>query len=42
MFQLTLIFTILFNDLDRAMAAISKDVSHTLEAQCREWHGVKV
>ena len=41
-FQFTPIPTVPFNNLDRAMAALSNDVTDTIEAQCREWHGVKV
>ena len=41
-FQFTPISTISFNDLDLAMAALSNDLSDTIEAQCRDWHGVKV
>ena len=41
-FQFTPISTVSFNDLDLAMAALSNDVSGTIEAQCRDWHGVKV
>ena len=40
--QFTPITTVSVNDLDRAMAALSNDVTHTIEEQCREWHGVKV
>ena len=31
-----------YNDFDLAMAALSNDLTYTIEAQCREWHGVKV
>ena len=41
-FQFTPISTVHYNDLDRAMAALSKDLTNTIEEQCREWHGVKV
>ena len=41
-YQFTPIPTIPFNDLDRAMAALSNDLTNTIEAQCHEWHGVKV
>ena len=41
-FQFTPIPTVPFNNLDFAMAAISNDLTDTIEAQCREWHGVKV
>ena len=40
--QFTLISTVPINDLDRSMAALSIDVTHTIEAQCRVWQGVKV
>ena len=39
-FKFTLIPTVLLNDLDCAMAALVTDVTFTIEAQCREWHGV--
>ena len=35
-------FSVWINDLDRAMAALSTDVTHTIEEQCREWHGINV
>ena len=41
-FQFTPIPTVPYNDLDRAMAALINDVTDTIEAQCRDWHGVKV
>ena len=41
-FQFKPITTVSVNDLDRAMAALSNDVTHTIEEQWREWHGVKV
>ena len=41
-FKFIPIFTVPFNDLDCAMAALSNDVTDTIDAQCREWHGVKV
>ena len=41
-FQFTPIPTVPFNDLYFAMAALSNDVTETIEAQCTEWHGVKV
>ena len=41
-FQFTPIPTVPYNELDFAMAALSNDLTNTIEAQCRDWHGVKV
>ena len=41
-FQFTPIPTVSFNDLDCAMTALPIDLFNTIEAQCRDWHGVKV
>ena len=41
-FQFTPIPIVYLNDLDLAKVALSNDVSDTIEAQSRDWHGVKV
>ena len=41
-FQFPPISTVSYNDLDCAMAVLSNDVTDTIEAQCRDWYGVKL
>ena len=41
-FQFIPLPTVPFNDLDRAMAALFKDMIYTIESLCKEWQGVKV